>query len=181
MHENEVFFDCGAFIGDTLNDFIRITEGKYKRVICFEPNIDNVTLLKKTISEKSYENVDVFPCGLSDKKQTLHFSGSSENGRIKKYGEITIECDTIDNLCYDSVDKVTFIKMDIEGSEFYALKGAERIIKRDHPKLAICVYHRMDDFYTLTKCIKAIYSGYKLYFRQYELSGEETVCFALPK
>jgi len=180
LQPDEVFLDCGAFIGDTLLDFVKQTQGEYKGVICFEPNKDNINLLQTTIDREQIRKVKVFPYGLSDKKQTLRFGGSTENGRISDNGSEIIECDTVDNLCLCMKEKVTFIKMDIEGSEYYALNGARELIQRDHPKLAICVYHKKDDFFVLPRLIKEIYAGYKLYFRQYELSGEETVCIALP-
>ncbi len=173
-----IFLDCGAFIGDTLGDFISYTKGRYGKVICFEPNPENVIELKKNIANRNIKNVDVFERGLSDKKQRLCFSGSSEGGRISQEG-FAIECDTIDNLCFDNVSKVDMIKMDIEGSEYYALLGAKKIIQRDKPVLAVCVYHKEDDFFKLTRLIKELNPNYKLYFRQYELSGEETVCIAV--
>lgn len=58
---------------------------------------------------------------------------------ITDNGDNEIEVDSIDRL----IDKeVTFIKMDLEGSEYEALLGAEKMIKRTKPKLAICVYHK---------------------------------------
>lgn len=173
-----VFIDAGAFIGDTVRDFIDYTKGEYGQVVCFEPNKENALELNKFIKKTNAPNIEIYEVGLSDKKQSLYFSGSSEGGRISKEG-ISIECDTIDNLCYDSVSKVDIIKMDIEGSEYYALLGAKKIIQRDKPILAICVYHKEDDYYKLTRLIKEINPDYKLYFRQYELSGEETVCIAV--
>ncbi len=180
LSKNEVFLDCGAFIGDTVEDFVKVTDGQYQKIICFEPNPENAALLKDSVKRNQINNLIIYQNGLSDKKQTLHFGGTSEGGRISETGDITIECDTIDNLCYENEPCVTYIKMDIEGSEYYALLGAKKIIARDHPKLAICVYHKKDDFYTLTTLIKQLYDGYRLYFRQYELSGEETVCYAIP-
>ncbi len=179
LSEDEVFVDCGAFIGDTLIDFMRESKGKYKNVICIEPNFENVELLNRAIREQSLKNIEVCSVGLSEKKQQLCFTGTSEGGRIAKSGENIIDCDTIDNLCYEKYRHISFIKMDIEGSEYYALKGAKRVIERDHPTLAVCVYHKQDDFYVLPKLIKELYDGYRLYFRQYELSGEETVCYAV--
>ena len=176
-----MFVDGGSFIGDTVQEFIKQSGGQYGKIICMEPNNENVKSIREMIEKYYISNVDVFPFGLSDKKVTLSFDSSSAmGGRILEDGENQVECDSIDNLCYDKYPRIDFIKMDIEGSEYWALKGARKVIERDHPKLAICVYHKKDDFYVLTRLIKDLYSGYKLYFRQYELSAEETVCYAIP-
>lgn len=91
-------------------------------------------------------------------------------------------CDSIDHICdKNGYKRLDFIKMDIEGSEYDALLGAKNVIRKWHPILAICVYHKEDDFYKIPNLIKDIYQGYKIYFRQYELSDEETVCYAIPQ
>lgn len=69
--------------------------------------------------------------------------------------------------------------MDIEGSEHDAILGAKKIIKRYKPVLAICVYHRDEDFFDIPNLILSIRPDYKLYFRQYEITDEETVCYAV--
>jgi len=57
----------------------------------------------------------------------------------------------------------TFIKMDIEGAELAALHGAERVIKQAHPKLAICVYHKIEDIYTIPQYLQSLgYTNFAL-------------------
>jgi len=60
------------------------------------------------------------------------------------------------------LEKVDFIKMDIEGAEIDALLGAEQTIKRFKPKLAICTYHRPTDSEEIKKIILSYNSDYKL-------------------
>ncbi len=69
--------------------------------------------------------------------------------------------------------------MDIEGAELNALKGCEKIIKRYQPKLAICIYHRNEDFIEIPKYILSIVPEYKLYMRHHNISGTETVLYAI--
>ena len=76
-------------------------------------------------------------------------------------------------------ETVTFIKMDIESSEQEALRGAEQIINRDKPKLAICLYHKKEDMWEIPYLIKTMVAEYKLYIRHYSNSELETVLYAI--
>ncbi len=68
--------------------------------------------------------------------------------------------------------------MDIEGAEPLALKGAVETIKRFKPKLAIAIYHSMDDFIKIPIWIIELNLGYKLYLGHYTIHSEETIIFA---
>jgi FkbM family methyltransferase len=74
--------------------------------------------------------------------------------------------------------KIDFIKMDIEGAESKALKGALKTIERFKPKLAIAIYHSDDDFYEIPKFIKSL--GYNICISHFTIHQEETICFATP-
>ena len=76
-------------------------------------------------------------------------------------------------------DKVTFIKMDVEGAELESLKGAEKTIRRDKPKLAICIYHKPEDMWTIPLYIKELVPEYKLYIRHHSSGVCETVLYAV--
>lgn len=72
--------------------------------------------------------------------------------------------------------------MDIEGAEFNAISRMKELIKRNNPIVAVCVYHREDDFYRLTDLLEEICpSQYTFYFGQYHFTSTETVCYAIPK
>ena len=126
---------------------------------------------------RKYKNITLVPYGLWDSKDELGFT-QGENATAKISSEATnkIKVDSIDNICSD--EKVTFIKMDIEGSEQKALQGAARVIKRDKPKLAICIYHSPEDLYEIPFWIKSIVPEYKLYIRHHSDTASETVVYA---
>jgi hypothetical protein len=86
---------------------------------------------------------------------------------------------TLDELLYDYTP--TYIKMDIEGGELEALKGARNIIKSAMPILAICVYHKQSDFWEIPLLIRSITEGYRFFLRAYSWSGFEVVCYAVPE
>ena len=81
------------------------------------------------------------------------------------------------------IEKVDFIKMDVEGSEKESLLGATQTIQKYHPILAVCVYHRPEDLYELTKTIVDLAQGYsyKFYLRYYGPDLRELVLYALPE
>lgn len=68
--------------------------------------------------------------------------------------------------------------MDIEGSEYDTLIGAEKTIKSSKPSLMICVYHLPEDIFRIPLLIKQWNLGYRLYLRVYEKNGLEMVMYA---
>ena len=74
---------------------------------------------------------------------------------------------------------VSVIKMDIEGSELEALKGAERTIKKFKHGLAICVYHKPEDIIEIPSKILELNPDYKLYLCHYSYVDTETVLYAI--
>ncbi len=70
--------------------------------------------------------------------------------------------------------------MDIEGAELAALEGAQGLICKHKPALAICVYHRPTDFWDVPRKVLSMYDGYSVYLRHYTESIYETVMFFVP-
>lgn len=173
--EGESFVDIGGFDGYTSEEFIKRCPN-YNSIYFFEPEEKNMNLAKKRLEE--YRNINFFPFGLSDKKTTLRFDVSGSGSMISEYGSIEIEVDKLDNFISE---KVTFIKMDIEGVERAAIAGAIRTIKKYHPILAISVYHLFDDYWQIPEQIFSMKNDYKIYFRHYNEGFSETVMFFVPK
>ncbi len=176
LGENEVFLDIGAFIGDTAEEFIRQVSGRYQKIIEVEPNPLNHEKIE-AVMEKN-KNMELIPKGISDKKEILYFDSTagSSSGFCQGTGDIKIEVDTIDALIFEPV---TFIKMDIEGLELSALQGAVETIKKYKPKLAICIYHKINDFIEIPEFINSLNLGYKFYVRHHMLSLNETVLYGI--
>ena len=86
---------------------------------------------------------------------------------------------TIDDfVAQQGLDRVDFIKMDIEGAETEALKGAEQTIVRCRPKMAICLYHRPKDFVSIPRFLDRVYPDYRFALGHFTIHAEETVLYA---
>ncbi|MBP7509952.1 MAG: FkbM family methyltransferase [Smithella sp.] len=77
-------------------------------------------------------------------------------------------------------DKVTFIKMDLEGWELKAMQGAKKHIIEDKPKLAIAVYHNASDFWQVFEYVTSLRRDYRVFLRHYTEGWSETVMYCVP-
>ena len=176
--QEEYFVDAGALNGDSTKEFFRVCPNG--RSYLFEPNPVQYELSKENL--KDYPNTTFFPYGVWNESAALRFTSNDmaeEAGscKISCSGDIEVQVRRLDDMLKDK--KVTFIKMDIEGAELNALKGAENIIKKQKPKLAICVYHKPQDIWEIPKLILDFVPEYKLYLRHYSFSNTETVLYAI--
>jgi FkbM family methyltransferase len=180
--ESEIFVDCGAYTGDTVQSFItnavHTCGGGEQSVYAFEPDEANYLQLLKM--KNKIPNLHCINKGVWNCSGILKFSKNenmSASSAITDDGEVEIEVSTIDEVVGD--EKVTFIKMDIEGAELNALKGAEKTILAHKPKLAICIYHKPEDLYEIPRYIKSLVPEYKLYCRNHSPHGIECVLYAI--
>ena len=79
---------------------------------------------------------------------------------------------------YFANNSISFLKADIEGFENQMLYGAEYVIRRDQPKMAICLYHSPFDMYRIALKIKELCPSYKFAIRQHAYTINETVLYA---
>lgn len=121
------------------------------------------------------DQTDLKPSGLEAGDQILP-GASLRNKSVKIDAVPTITID--DFVKREKIARVDFIKMDIEGYELEALKGAMNTIKAHKPKLAISLYHKFDDFTLIPLWISQLGCGYELYLDHYTIYAEETVLFA---
>lgn len=176
LSDDEVFVDIGAFDGDTILAFINKTQGKYTKIYAFEPDKNNIKKIEKNTSK--FSNIKIIEKGCFSCKKTLSFQdGMGESSSVSSQGNVKIDVDAVDNIISE---KVTFIKMDIEGSELEALKGAHKTICSNLPRLAVSLYHRSDDFLSIPQYIYGMNNSYKFYLRHYGSFCTELVLYAIP-
>jgi FkbM family methyltransferase len=173
FNSDDVVVDCGAYNGDTLEQFLQLNKD-FKAYYLFEPDKDLLEQAKTITNDNRIYFVNK---GLFSSKKTLRFNKTmGENGCIVDGGNDTIEVISIDEYFKE---KVSFIKMDIEGSELEALKGAENAIRQYSPTLAICVYHKPTDYLDIFNYIKSLNSDYKFFLRHHRNCYAETVLYAV--
>lgn len=149
--EDEIFIDAGAYNGDTIAAFQKWTKGKYKRIYAFEPNVEMAQATMNYLRQNQVENVVFTPKATWGKEEVLSFFEDASASRVGKGGETCVQAVDIDSVVGD--EKVTFIKMDVEGSELQSLIGAQRTISMNKPRLAISVYHKPEDVIEIAEYI----------------------------
>jgi FkbM family methyltransferase len=178
--EEEVFVDCGALYGESTLDFINRCEkqgGTYSKVFGFEP--DPTNYLRAVDNLARFRGVKIFNAGVSNHDGTEKFLSYGPASRMGEVGTEEARVVTLDKALES--ERVTFIKMDIEGSELDALRGAAKIIRAQKPKLAICVYHKFEDNWEIPEFIWSLNPEYQLFMRHYSKGLYETVLYALPQ
>lgn len=177
LSSKEVFLDGGGYDGDTIKVFIEKSKNIFSKIYSFEPDDKSYIQLKKYVNKLSDERIISYKIGLGKIKEKLYFTNEGNLGsRIISQGKKIIEILPIDFL---KSDIFTYIKLDIEGFEKEALIGARKTINKYKPRLAICVYHSLEDLWEIPYLINKINKNYKFYLRHYTNFLFETVCYAV--
>lgn len=173
--KNICFVDGGGYVGDTASEVIK-NYPDFKKIYLIEPIPENIRIASRELG--SYENIEFLTCGVSNKKETLYFNEEKSFSTIYGKGTQSVEVDTIDNIVKEKVD---FIKLDIEGAEQDAIDGAKETIQKYKPILAICIYHKAEDWYKIPEKVLTIEKDYDIYLRHYMEGIFESVMYFIPK
>lgn len=185
VEEGDVVIDCGGCYGDTALYFSH-KGGSTGSIYVYEFIPSNLSILRKNLelNPELKDRVTVVPNPVFSKSGLdLFYLDNGPGSRVSSdpIGDPNnvVKTLTIDDLVSkEQIKKVDFIKMDIEGAEVDAIKGARETILKHKPKLAIAVYHSLEEYYTIPELIKSIEPGYKLYLDHFTIHNEETVLFA---
>lgn len=177
--ENEIFIDCGFFEGETTKRFVDWCHGNYEKIYAFEPNEENIIEAFKNNEINNIKNLNVINKGVWEdtRKLQLRITERGDSCYICDEGTETISVTSIDEVL--GGERATYIKMDVEGSEMKALYGAKKTIKKYHPRLAICIYHKPEDIVEIQRYIISLNPEYKFYIRQYSNYANEMVLYAV--
>lgn len=179
---DEVLLDGGAFDGDSVQAFAEACTlaGKpYERIHCFEPDPTNYAKLRRNTG--GYRAINYTTDAMWDRRETLRFMSAEqcsipEGAAIAPDGDITVSTISIDE--YLQGRRCSFIKMDIQGAELEALRGARETLLKYKPKLAISAYHKRKDIYEIPYLIRQIRPDYQMHLRHLGSFLYDTVLFA---
>jgi FkbM family methyltransferase len=157
--KDDVVLDCGTAEGL----FTFMVAPNVKKVFAIEPVPAWHACLAKTFA--NFPNVEILKVAVGHKRSEMRMANNGLSSAINSSGELSVQVETIDNLFFAKNQKVTFIKMDIEGYEFQALLGAEETIRANHPRLSITVYHNTDHLNEIEHYLKQIHSDYNFRLR----------------
>jgi len=180
LTDRESYVDCGAFTGDTIADFLQASGGVYERIWAVEPDRLNYEKLIQYIENERLFNIEAVNKGVYSHAGYLPFQEEgSMLSMVINASDRYVDVDTIDHITDGK--PVTYIKLDVEGVELQALKGAEQTIRTFKPVLGISIYHKEDDLITIPSYVKAIVPEYAFYFRVHKKLAIDTVLYAMIK
>lgn len=181
----ETVIDCGGCWGDSALYFAN-TVGSSGKVVTAEFIPTNLEILRKNLAlnPELAPRVTVVESPVWDRSGQEFFSqdnGPGSRVSTKPSPELNLRCTSVsidDLVARQGLSRVEFIKMDIEGAELNALRGAEQTLRRFRPKLAIAVYHQLSDYAGIPRWIDQLQLGYRFTLDHFTIYGEETVLFA---
>lgn len=182
VRPGDVVIDAGACWGDTALYFAHRV-GDEGRVFAFEFVTENLQVLESNLklNPSCAERIELVRAPVwSSSGLSFGFSCPGPGARATETNDTSgVPSLSIDDLvAKKQLQKVDFIKMDIEGAEFEALKGAETTLRRHKPDLALCVYHSKEDFTRLARFVDRLNLGYRFALGHFTIHSEETVLFA---
>lgn len=188
--EIKTVFDCGFLNGINSLCFYKKFRN-LKNYYAFEPIYENVKIesFDKFVKKLGF---NIVPLGVWKEKTTLLFTATTywkgatrviENiDKLSPHETLTkIDTTTIDDYKKEqNIEKIDFIKMDIEGSELPALEGAIKTLKEDRPQLAISIYHSNEDFIKIPIFLHNNLENYIFKLAHYSARAHETILYAIP-
>lgn len=179
--KDDYVIDCGAYTGNT-SLYFSDRVGKGGKVFSFEAMPSTYNRLKQNMDRLNRKNINTYNYAVSDKRKVLFFTETATPGsrQITSGTGIKVEALSIDDFVRENnLSRVDFIKMDVEGAELDILNGCTETCKKFSPALAVCLYHKADDFITLPAKILQIDPNYRFYLKHNSNRFSETVLFAI--
>lgn len=176
LDDTEIFVDCGAYDGDTIESFRQATRDRFGRLVAFEPDPVNLELLRKAAATDN--RIEIQPYAVGARREKLRFTVAGTGSHVSQQGDCEVDVITLDEALQDIAP--TYIKFDIEGSELDALDGGKKVIGEARPKLAVCVYHVPDHLWRIPLRLHELVPDSTLTLRTYNADGFECVCYCIP-
>lgn len=168
----ERFVDCGASIAESSQALIDVTNGEFDHIWMVEPdrkNIETLQSFKANLQVQWSERISIHDCALGDSPTRMAFQHQGGHGGLLAPNSALPEADFVDVRKLDDLLDMepTLIKMDIEGSELAALRGATQFVSACRPKLALSAYHRASDLLDLSETALFMNKNYRIGLRHH--------------
>ena len=168
FYDNEVFVDCGSYIGDTVLQYANTVNNKHKRIYTYDISSASIREMNKNLENLS--NVVIRHSGTGDKNTNMDMIGLNQphgGNRLatEEASPLAVERVKVVRLDDDINEEVTFLKIDVEGMDKETLIGAKNIVEKYHPKLNVDAYHKLEDIVDVPWLIRQIDENYVLYLR----------------
>lgn len=173
----EIFLDAGCYNGTTSKQ--AFDWGKCKKIYAFEPDKNNIKECDETLKQIGCD-YELFNLATWNEENELTFNSNKEQAyasRISGQGKEIVKANSIDNVLAGR--PVTYIKLDVEGSELKTLQGSIQTIKKWQPNMAISIYHKPEDIVDIPMFMEDLDMNYVYYIRQYQTRMQETVLYAI--
>lgn len=188
VEEGDYVIDGGGGWGDTALRFAH-QAGASGRVYAFELLNENLAVMRKNLALNPplASRIQVTDRPLwSESGAKLAYSPAGPATRVggaaSGHSGADVTSVSIDAFVQENeIPRVDFIKLDVEGAELMALKGARTTIRTHKPKLAVCLYHRLDDFVNIPDYLSSLDTPYRFFLGHFTISSGETVLFGTPK
>lgn len=175
ISDNEIFVDAGAYDGTIINRFVKMVNGKYKKIYAVEADRRNLNKLRKNTAH--LERISVIPYALSNKTETKKFYGGfGFASKVDCRGTASVPTLSLDSLNIPA----SLIKLHLEGGELEALKGAVKAIRRNRPIIMTTIYHNSDGLWKIPLFIMGVANNYRHYVRLHSWAGTGVVYYAIP-
>ena len=186
----ETYLDLGAYNGDTVQEFLQLTHGRYKKIIALEPDPKNYKKLTDYVRQYELKNVTCLQAGVWNDCGSLELTGNG--GRQSTFWEADrsgfatqplsqtcsmkkkVKKQQVNVVSVDAVlgnDHADYMKFDVEGVEKEALEGAAGHLAPDGngalPKLLVAAYHHDEDLFALPLLLWKLQPEYKIYLRKH--------------
>ena len=193
---NEVFVDCGGYVGNTVETYLQKRCGVFKKIIMFEPDMGNFRAAKarreRLVKEWNIKSSDIemYPYLVTDKDATVLTdafenyhgitvgSGAQIENNDTETASTKVESRMVSLDVFLDSKEANFIKVDLNGGEYNMLLGAKETITQNKPKIAVNLSANAVNFYQIALLLKDYVPEYKFAVRHHSYEDKDTVLYA---